>query len=65
MKWDVAGSVASLGDRAHASSTILVHSSTEFDDALAAGDHVLIMSNGGFDGIHGKLLARLRERVDG
>ena len=24
-----------------------------------AGDHVLVMSNGGFGGIHGKLLARL------
>jgi UDP-N-acetylmuramate: L-alanyl-gamma-D-glutamyl-meso-diaminopimelate ligase len=24
------------------------------------GDHVLIMSNGGFGGIHGKLLGRLQ-----
>jgi UDP-N-acetylmuramate: L-alanyl-gamma-D-glutamyl-meso-diaminopimelate ligase len=24
-----------------------------------AGDHVLVMSNGGFGGIHAKLLARL------
>ena len=31
-------------------------------DSLRSGDHVLIMSNGGFGGIHGKLLARLRER---
>ena len=28
-----------------------------------AGDHVLIMSNGGFGGIHDKLLARLSSRV--
>jgi UDP-N-acetylmuramate: L-alanyl-gamma-D-glutamyl-meso-diaminopimelate ligase len=29
---------------------------------VQAGDHVLIMSNGAFGGIHGKLLARLVER---
>jgi UDP-N-acetylmuramate: L-alanyl-gamma-D-glutamyl-meso-diaminopimelate ligase len=29
---------------------------------LRAGDHVLIMSNGGFGGLHGKLLAALRQR---
>jgi UDP-N-acetylmuramate: L-alanyl-gamma-D-glutamyl-meso-diaminopimelate ligase len=28
-----------------------------------AGDLVVIMSNGGFDGIHDKLLARLGSRV--
>jgi UDP-N-acetylmuramate: L-alanyl-gamma-D-glutamyl-meso-diaminopimelate ligase len=28
-----------------------------------AGDHVLIMSNGGFGGIHEKLLVRLSARV--
>ena len=32
------------------------------DRELAAGDHVLIMSNGGFDGIHDKLLAALAAR---
>ena len=34
----------------------------ELDDTLVAGDHVLIMSNGGFDGVHGKLLAALERR---
>jgi len=29
--------------------------------AVRSGDHVLIMSNGGFDGLHGKLLAALRQ----
>jgi UDP-N-acetylmuramate: L-alanyl-gamma-D-glutamyl-meso-diaminopimelate ligase len=29
---------------------------------LRPGDHVLVMSNGGFGGIHEKLLARLRNR---
>jgi UDP-N-acetylmuramate: L-alanyl-gamma-D-glutamyl-meso-diaminopimelate ligase len=27
-----------------------------------AGDHVLVMSNGGFGGVHGKILAKLAER---
>ena len=57
--WNAAAALAPLGGRA------------EFHDDLAAlveaiarasrpGDHVLIMSNGGFGSIHGKLLARLR-----
>jgi UDP-N-acetylmuramate: L-alanyl-gamma-D-glutamyl-meso-diaminopimelate ligase len=64
VKWDVADSVASLGDRARVANDIgaLV---MELDKALVSGDHVLIMSNGGFEGIHAKLLARLRERSGG
>ncbi|USA44381.1 UDP-N-acetylmuramate:L-alanyl-gamma-D-glutamyl-meso-diaminopimelate ligase [Spongiibacter taiwanensis] len=31
-------------------------------DELAAGDHLVIMSNGGFDGVHQRLLAALRQR---
>ena len=27
------------------------------------GDHILVMSNGGFGGVHGKLLAALREKA--
>jgi UDP-N-acetylmuramate: L-alanyl-gamma-D-glutamyl-meso-diaminopimelate ligase len=58
VKWDVAGSVASLGSRAHVSTDIdeLV---TSLDRTLQPGDHVLMMSNGGFGGIHAKLLTRL------
>jgi len=58
VQWDVAGSVASLGARARVSTDIdeLV---TQLDQAARAGDHVLLMSNGGFGGIHTKLLARL------
>jgi UDP-N-acetylmuramate: L-alanyl-gamma-D-glutamyl-meso-diaminopimelate ligase len=56
--WDAAPIVASLGKRGHASRDI-----GELASALArsvrAGDHVLIMSNGGFGGLHGKLLAEL------
>jgi UDP-N-acetylmuramate: L-alanyl-gamma-D-glutamyl-meso-diaminopimelate ligase len=59
VQWDVAGSVAALGDRASVSK--------DLDELIAvlartakAGDHVLIMSNGGFGGIHAKLLAKLQ-----
>jgi UDP-N-acetylmuramate: L-alanyl-gamma-D-glutamyl-meso-diaminopimelate ligase len=58
VEWDVAGAVASLGGRAQVSRNI-----DELVDQLAQtsapGDHILIMSNGGFGGIHGKLLERL------
>ncbi|HWK75357.1 MAG TPA: UDP-N-acetylmuramate:L-alanyl-gamma-D-glutamyl-meso-diaminopimelate ligase [Povalibacter sp.] len=61
VKWDVADAVASLGERARVLKDVgaLVN---ELGDTLLPGDHVLIMSNGGFDGIHGKLLERLRQR---
>jgi len=62
VKWDVAGAVASLGERA----TVMTDSAAlveRLNETLASGDHVLIMSNGGFDGIHGKLLERLRQRA--
>jgi UDP-N-acetylmuramate: L-alanyl-gamma-D-glutamyl-meso-diaminopimelate ligase len=59
VKWDVAGSVSSLGERARVAKDIEL-----LIDALKteaqAGDHILIMSNGGFGGIHGKLLNALR-----
>jgi UDP-N-acetylmuramate: L-alanyl-gamma-D-glutamyl-meso-diaminopimelate ligase len=53
--WDVATALAPLGGKA------AVHENL---DALVAaivaearkGDHLLVMSNGGFGGIHGKLL---------
>jgi UDP-N-acetylmuramate: L-alanyl-gamma-D-glutamyl-meso-diaminopimelate ligase len=56
--WDVVAALAPLGAKA------AVHDDL---DALVgavatgarAGDHVLVMSNGGFGGVHGKLLARL------
>jgi UDP-N-acetylmuramate: L-alanyl-gamma-D-glutamyl-meso-diaminopimelate ligase len=61
VQWDVAGSVASLGSRAHVSTDVddLV---TKLDSTLRSGDHVLMMSNGGFGGVHAKLLTRLTAR---
>ena len=58
LKWDAAAALAPLGAKAEAHN--------DFDAllegvarALAPGDHVVIMSNGGFNGMHEKLLARL------
>jgi UDP-N-acetylmuramate: L-alanyl-gamma-D-glutamyl-meso-diaminopimelate ligase len=59
--WDLAGAVSSMGDRASLAATV-----DALVQGLAAqarsGDHVLVMSNGGFGGLHEKLLAALRER---
>ncbi|MFM7625366.1 MAG: glutamate ligase domain-containing protein, partial [Gammaproteobacteria bacterium] len=58
--WDAGGVIAALGGRGRVAVDI---------DALAvdlartaqSGDHVLIMSNGGFGGLHGKLLTALAQ----
>ncbi|MDZ4201951.1 MAG: UDP-N-acetylmuramate:L-alanyl-gamma-D-glutamyl-meso-diaminopimelate ligase [Gallionella sp.] len=56
--WDASASLASLGHKA-----VVMDDLDGLVDAIAAaaasGDHILVMSNGGFGGIHGKLLARL------
>ena len=59
--WDAAGALQSLGARAHAAA--------DFDSLLAglaldlrAGDHALLMSNGGFGGLHERLLKALAAR---
>ena len=60
--WDVAGALAPLGSRAevHAELGALI-------DAIArearSGDRIVVMSNGGFGGIHDKLLARLAAKA--
>jgi UDP-N-acetylmuramate: L-alanyl-gamma-D-glutamyl-meso-diaminopimelate ligase len=59
--WDARATLAPLGAKA------AVHSDLEalvaaIDAEARSGDHVLVMSNGGFGGIHAKLLARLRAR---
>ncbi|HXP65440.1 MAG TPA: UDP-N-acetylmuramate:L-alanyl-gamma-D-glutamyl-meso-diaminopimelate ligase [Steroidobacteraceae bacterium] len=59
--WDLQGAVAGMGQRARLAGSVdeLVKGLTQ--DARA-GDHVLIMSNGGFGGLHDKLMAALRAR---
>ncbi|MBC7943813.1 MAG: UDP-N-acetylmuramate:L-alanyl-gamma-D-glutamyl-meso-diaminopimelate ligase [Burkholderiales bacterium] len=57
--WDVHGALAPLGSKLslHGELPELVESIVA---AARAGDHVLIMSNGGFGGIHEKLLKALQ-----
>ena len=57
--WDARGALAPLGDK------VVVED--DLDALIAAiaahaqpGDHILVMSNGGFGGIHDKLLKRLQ-----
>jgi UDP-N-acetylmuramate: L-alanyl-gamma-D-glutamyl-meso-diaminopimelate ligase len=60
--WDARSLFALLGARARCEEDL-----DPLIEAIAAearaGDHVLIMSNGGFGGIHEKLLARLKGRA--
>lgn len=64
LDWDAAAVVAGLGTRGHLSGEIeeLVQALRQ---RLRPADHVLIMSNGGFGGLHGKLLAALTEASHG
>jgi UDP-N-acetylmuramate: L-alanyl-gamma-D-glutamyl-meso-diaminopimelate ligase len=56
--WDAAAALNSLGEKA-----VVKDDLNELIEVVAAavksGDHVLVMSNGGFGGIHEKLLKRL------
>jgi UDP-N-acetylmuramate: L-alanyl-gamma-D-glutamyl-meso-diaminopimelate ligase len=58
--WNANAVFAPLGERAHCLDDL-----ESLVGAIAAearaGDHVLVMSNGGFGGIHGKLLERLQK----
>jgi UDP-N-acetylmuramate: L-alanyl-gamma-D-glutamyl-meso-diaminopimelate ligase len=56
--WDAAAALAPLGAKAQVSSDLdgMIEAIAA---AVRAGDHLLVMSNGGFGGIHGRLLARL------
>jgi UDP-N-acetylmuramate: L-alanyl-gamma-D-glutamyl-meso-diaminopimelate ligase len=59
--WDLEAALRPLGARLGLARTV-----EGLADRLAeesrAGDHVVIMSNGGFGGLHEKLLTRLRLR---
>jgi UDP-N-acetylmuramate: L-alanyl-gamma-D-glutamyl-meso-diaminopimelate ligase len=60
--WDVAGALAPLGACAevHNDLDALVDAIVR---ATRAGDQIVVMSNGGFGGIHDKLLARLADKA--
>jgi UDP-N-acetylmuramate: L-alanyl-gamma-D-glutamyl-meso-diaminopimelate ligase len=59
--WDPATVIVALGGRGHARSDVSVLA-RDLAQTLRSGDHALIMSNGGFGGLHGKLLAELARR---
>jgi UDP-N-acetylmuramate: L-alanyl-gamma-D-glutamyl-meso-diaminopimelate ligase len=61
--WDIGEILRPLADRGHSSSSV-DQLAVELTKALRPGDHVLIMSNGGFGGLHGKLLEALRGRFN-
>ena len=56
--WDISSIAGALGARGHVSDQIDALA-RELAAAARPGDHVLVMSNGGFGGLHGKLLAVL------
>jgi len=58
MGWDVRAAMAPLGAKADVIDDLDALAQTIAAEARA-GDHVLVMSNGGFGGLHAKLLARL------
>jgi UDP-N-acetylmuramate: L-alanyl-gamma-D-glutamyl-meso-diaminopimelate ligase len=59
--WDLPGAFLKLGARARFADSVDALVKGLADDAQP-GDHVLVMSNGGFGGLHDKLLAELRAR---
>jgi UDP-N-acetylmuramate: L-alanyl-gamma-D-glutamyl-meso-diaminopimelate ligase len=59
--WDTDTVIRALGSRGHVGRE-LDALATDLAAHLRCGDHVLIMSNGGFGGLHGKLLAALARR---
>ncbi|HVL34139.1 MAG TPA: UDP-N-acetylmuramate:L-alanyl-gamma-D-glutamyl-meso-diaminopimelate ligase [Burkholderiales bacterium] len=63
LEWDAAAVLGSLGERARCSADLEALVSAVSAEARA-GDHVLVMSNGGFGAVHEKLLARLGARQE-
>jgi UDP-N-acetylmuramate: L-alanyl-gamma-D-glutamyl-meso-diaminopimelate ligase len=61
--WDAGAVLQALAPRGHAAADVDALAGT-LAARLRPGDHVLIMSNGGFGGLHGKLLAALRGRAE-
>src|SRR5258706_1369053 len=59
LRWGAAEVLAPLGNRVRSAEDLESLIASIASDARP-GDHVLVMSNGGFGGIHGKLLSRLQ-----
>ncbi len=56
--WDAGAVLGAFGARGHAAADVGTLA-RELARSVRAGDHVLVMSNGGFGGLHGQLLAEL------
>ena len=59
--WDVAGALCAMGDKAEVHQDLDALQAAILAEARA-GDHILVMSNGGFGGIHQRLLDGLQAR---
>lgn len=61
LDWDAAAALAPLGTRAQVAASVdeIVH---QVIAAAQPGDHLLCMSNGGFGGVHGRLLEELQKQ---
>ena len=62
--WDAAPVLEALGGRGHGRGEVNALA-TDLTAVLRPGDHVLVMSNGGFGGLHEKLLAELARAPQG
>ena len=62
LDWNLEGVAAALGAKAHVLAEVPALVEALAAD-LRAGDRVLVMSNGGFGGLHERLLAALRARA--
>ena len=60
LQWDLASIVTADGQEALDSTDALIKRALA---VVAPGDSIVIMSNGGFDGLHGRLMAALEERA--
>ena len=60
VEWDVAAALAPLGSKLHTGNDFDTFVQSILSNAKS-GDHILVMSNGGFGGIHQKLLDGLVE----
>ncbi|MDP3136765.1 MAG: UDP-N-acetylmuramate:L-alanyl-gamma-D-glutamyl-meso-diaminopimelate ligase [Burkholderiaceae bacterium] len=63
LDWDAREALAPLGARAAVAATV-DELLSQVTAAVRPGDHVLCMSNGGFGGIHARLLSALAARSD-
>ncbi|NGP52228.1 UDP-N-acetylmuramate:L-alanyl-gamma-D-glutamyl-meso-diaminopimelate ligase [Thioalkalivibrio sp. XN8] len=59
--WDAASALAALGPRVRVCAA-LEELAAILEDELAGGDRVVLMSNGSFGGLHGRLLRALQAR---